>query len=52
MRPPTGVPSLSKRSKALLILALVVAVLLLLGPRILDTYTNWLWFGSVDFRGV
>ncbi|MEE2057596.1 UPF0182 family protein [Rhodococcus artemisiae] len=52
MRPPTGVPSLTKRSKALLILALVVAVLLLLGPRILDTYTNWLWFGSVDFRGV
>ncbi|NLV81096.1 MAG: COG1615 family transporter [Rhodococcus sp.] len=52
MRPPTGIPSLSKRTKILLVLAAVVAVLLLLGPRLVDTYTNWLWFGSVDFRSV
>ncbi len=52
MRPPTGVPTLSRRSKVLLVLALVAAVLLLLGPRLVDTYTNWLWFGEVDFRDV
>ncbi|SEC64084.1 hypothetical protein SAMN04490240_2121 [Rhodococcus pyridinivorans] len=52
MRPPTGVPTLSKRSRVLLILAVVAAVLLLLGPRLVDTYTNWLWFGEVDFRDV
>ncbi|KAA0024052.1 membrane protein [Antrihabitans cavernicola] len=52
MRPPTGLPSLSRRSKVLLIVALVLAALLLIGPRFIDTYTNWLWFGEVGFRGV
>lgn len=36
----------------MLALALVAAVLLLIGPRLIDTYVNWLWFGEVDFRGV
>ena len=52
MRPPTGMPSLSRRSRILLVLALVAAGLLLIGPRLIDIYTNWLWFGEVDFRGV
>ncbi|EME14630.1 UPF0182 family protein [Rhodococcus triatomae] len=52
MRPPTGLPSLSRRSRVLLVLALVVAVLLLIGPRLIGGYTNWLWFGEVGFREV
>ncbi|MDI9936908.1 MULTISPECIES: UPF0182 family protein [Rhodococcus] len=52
MRPPAGLPSLSKRSRVLLVLALVVAALLLVGPRLISTYTDWLWFGEVGFRGV
>lgn len=52
MRPPTGLPSLSRRSRVLLVAAVVLAALLLLGPRLTDTYTNWLWFGEVGFRGV
>ncbi|MFI6428964.1 UPF0182 family protein [Rhodococcus oryzae] len=52
MRPPTGLPSLSRRSRVLLVLALVAAALLLIGPRLIDTYTNWLWFGEVGFRTV
>ncbi len=52
MRPPTGLPSLSRRSRILLITALVIAALLLVGPRLTDAYTNWLWFGEVGFRQV
>ncbi len=52
MRPPTGLPSLSRRSRVLLVLAVVLAALLLVGPRFVDTYTNWLWFGEVGFREV
>lgn len=36
----------------LLLAAVVLAALLLVGPRLVDTYTNWLWFGAVGFRGV
>ncbi|MFI1915971.1 UPF0182 family protein [Nocardia sp. NPDC020380] len=52
MRPPTGLPSLSRRSRILLVTALVLAALLLIGPRLTDAYTNWLWFGEVGFRSV
>ncbi|NKS47146.1 hypothetical protein GS480_00100 [Rhodococcus hoagii] len=47
MRPPAGLPSLSKRTRVLLILALIAAALLLVGPRFIDVYTDWLWFGEV-----
>ena len=30
----------------------VVAVLLVLLPILVSVYTDWLWFGEVDFRGV
>ncbi|MEV6770340.1 UPF0182 family protein [Nocardia sp. NPDC051030] len=52
MRPPSGLPSLSRRSRVLLVTALALAALLLVGPRLTDAYTNWLWFGEVGFRGV
>lgn len=52
MRPPTGLPSLSRRSRVLLVAAIVLAALLLLGPRLTDAYTNFLWFGEVGFRSV
>ncbi|WP_405161291.1 UPF0182 family protein [Nocardia sp. NBC_01499] len=52
MRPPTGLPSLSRRSRVLLLAAIALAALLLLGPRLTDIYTNWLWFGEVGFRNV
>ncbi len=43
---------MSKRSRVLLVSALVAAVLLLVGPRLISTYTDWLWFGEVGFRSV
>lgn len=52
IRPQSGLPTLSRRSKVLLVTALVIAVLLLIGPRMTDVYTNWLWFGEVGYRKV
>ncbi|OYD69248.1 UPF0182 family protein [Rhodococcus sp. OK302] len=52
MRPPAGLPSLSRRSRILLVVAVIVAALLLVGPRLISMYTDWLWFGEVGFRGV
>ena len=49
---PRGFPSLSKRSRVSARLGLVVAALLLVGPRLISTYTDWLWFGEVGFRDV
>jgi uncharacterized membrane protein (UPF0182 family) len=52
MRPPVGLPRLSRRSRILLIIGVVVLVGLITGSRLLDTYVNWLWFGEVGFRSV
>jgi uncharacterized membrane protein (UPF0182 family) len=51
-RPPVGLPSLSRRSRILLIVGAVVLVGLITGSRLLGTYVNWLWFGEVGFRSV
>jgi hypothetical protein len=52
MRPSVGVPTLSRRSRILLISGAVLLVVLLVGSRLLDTYVDWLWFGEVGFRSV
>jgi uncharacterized membrane protein (UPF0182 family) len=51
-RPPVGLPKLSRRSRILLIIGVVLLVGLITGSRLLDTYVNWLWFGEVGFRSV
>ncbi|WP_083826589.1 UPF0182 family protein [Hoyosella subflava] len=52
IRPPAGVPTLSRRSRILIVLAAVGGILLAVGPRLIDTYIDWLWFGEVGFRNV
>lgn len=52
MRPPTGMPKLSRRSRVLLILGVAVLVILIAGARLLGTYVNWLWYGEVGHRAV
>ncbi|WP_344416368.1 UPF0182 family protein [Pseudonocardia ailaonensis] len=52
MRPPAGAPSLSRRTRILLIAAAVLVVVLLGGSRLVDFYVDWAWFGEVGFRGV
>jgi uncharacterized membrane protein (UPF0182 family) len=45
-------PKLTRRSRILIGLALVVVLLLLIGPRFVDTYVDWLWFGELGYRSV
>ncbi|MGP4019148.1 UPF0182 family protein [Saccharopolyspora sp. 5N708] len=52
MRPPVGMPKLSRRSRILLILGGIVLVVLIAGSRMLGTYVDWLWFGEVGYRQV
>lgn len=52
MRPPVGMPKLSRRSKILLILGGIILVALIVGSRLLGTYVTWLWFGEVGYRQV
>ncbi|WNG89068.1 UPF0182 family protein [Mycobacterium sp. ITM-2016-00317] len=52
MRPTARMPKLTRRSRGLIALAIVAVVLLLLGPRLIDTYVDWLWFGELGYRSV
>jgi uncharacterized membrane protein (UPF0182 family) len=45
-------PKLTRRSRILIGLALAVVVLLLIGPRLIDAYVDWLWFGELGYRSV
>src|SRR4051812_11098464 len=52
MRPAARMPKLTRRSRILIAIALAIVVLLLIGPRLVDTYVNWLWFGELGYRSV
>ncbi|MEN4475760.1 UPF0182 family protein [Mycolicibacterium cosmeticum] len=52
MRPAARMPKLTRRSRILIAVALAVVLLLLVGPRLIDTYVDWLWFGELGYRSV
>jgi uncharacterized membrane protein (UPF0182 family) len=52
MRPAAKMPKLTRRSRILITAALVVVLLLLIGPRFVDAYVDWLWFGELGYRSV
>ena len=52
MRTPPKMPALTRRSRTMIGLASAVAALLLIGPRFIDTYVDWLWFGELGYRSV
>lgn len=52
MRTPPKMPALTRRSRTLVVLASAVGALLLIGPRFIDTYVDWLWFGELGYRSV
>ncbi|MGB8403873.1 MAG: UPF0182 family protein [Mycobacterium sp.] len=52
MRPAARMPKLTRRSRVLVSVALLFVGLLLVGPRLVDTYVDWLWFGELGYRSV
>src|SRR3981081_1549118 len=52
MRPAARIPQRTRRSRILILIALGVIVLLLAGPRLIDAYVDWLWFGELGYRSV
>ena len=52
MRPAARMPKLTRRSRILITIALAVILLLLVGPRLIDGYVDWLWFGESGYRSV
>src|ERR1700744_1345643 len=52
MRPTARMPKLTRRSRILILIALAVIVLLLAGPRLVDAYVDWLWFGELGYPSV
>ena len=45
-------PKLTRRSRILIVIAVAIVLLLLVGPRLIDTYVDWLWFGELGYRSV
>ena len=52
IRPPVGLPTMSKRAKRVLIALVSLAVLAILWFQFVGIYVDWLWFGEVGFREV
>ncbi len=52
MRPAAKMPKLTRRSRILIAIALAAVLLLLIGPKLIDAYVNWLWFGELGYRSV
>jgi uncharacterized protein len=52
IRSSEKLPTLPRRARRLIIVGLGVLVLLVVGPRLVETYVDWLWFGEVGFRSV
>ena len=52
MRPAAKMPKLTQRSRILIGVALTAVLLLLIGPRFIDAYVDWLWFGELCYRSV
>lgn len=52
MRPTARMPKLTPRSRIMVGSAFVVITLLLVGPRLIDGYVDWLWFGELGYRSV
>ena len=52
MRPPIGMPAMSKRAKRVLIAVVSIIVLAILWFQFVGIWVDWQWYGEVGFRGV
>lgn len=48
----TPAAPLKRPPKVAAIIAAIIAVLLFFGPMLVGLYTDWRWFGSIDYRSV
>lgn len=48
----TPAAPLKRPPKVATIIAAIIAVLLFFGPMLVGMYTDWRWFGSIDYRSV
>jgi uncharacterized membrane protein (UPF0182 family) len=51
-QPTAKLAPMSRRMRVLLLVMVGVIALLIVGPRVVDVYIGWLWFGEAGFRGV
>ncbi len=52
IRPPVGLPTMSRRAKRVLIALVSLAVLAILWFQFVGIYVDWLWYGEVGYREV
>ncbi|MEP9394125.1 UPF0182 family protein [Gordonia sp. VNQ95] len=52
VRGPAGLPTLSRRSKIAIGIAVALLIILLVGPRIVGIATDWLWFSDLGYSKV
>lgn len=52
VRGPAGLPTLSRRSKIIIGIAVALLIILLIGPRIVGLVTDWLWFSDLGYSEV
>lgn len=52
MRPAAALPNMTRRSRILIGIGIVIIGVLLMAPRLIDTYVNWLWFDELGYRSV
>ncbi|TKV61358.1 UPF0182 family protein [Nakamurella flava] len=52
VRPPAGLPTISKRARRVLIALVALAVAAILWFQFVGIYVDWLWYGEVGYREV
>lgn len=52
MRGPVGRPTLSRRTKILIGVVVALLVLVLITPRVVGLWTDWLWYSDLGYRSV
>lgn len=52
VRPPAGLPTISRRARRVLIALVALAVAAILWFQFVGIYVDWLWYGEVGYREV
>ena len=52
MQPSDRMRALPRRARVMIMVTVALIALLVIGPRLVVGYTDWLWFGEVGYRRV